>query len=75
MRVTPAKKIWIIPLALTAIIALLWVFPTFWYARHGETSPIWLTERTEIPGWQYTSIPVEKSAERILVADRTSTGI
>lgn len=74
MSVTPPKKIWIIPLVLTALIALLWAFPAFWYARHGEASPIWFTERSEIPGWQYTYIPVEKSAERILVADRSING-
>ncbi len=35
----------------------------------------WLGERTTVPGWGYRPIPVEESAEKILVADRMFNGI
>src|SRR5262249_43670862 len=30
----------------------------------------WLSERKDVPGWNYRAIPVDESAEKILVADR-----
>ncbi len=34
----------------------------------------WLGERTEVQGWTYRAIPVDESAEKILVADRMFSG-
>lgn len=74
MPANPAGKPWPVPMALSLLVALLWAFPAFWYTRAGHSDPAWFTERTEVPGWQYSPVPIEKSAERILVADRTVNG-
>ncbi|RME89751.1 MAG: exosortase-associated EpsI family protein [Verrucomicrobia bacterium] len=62
--------------ALTVAVALLWVFPRFWY---GPGTPkegaVWLTPRTEIPGWEFHEEPVDKVAERLLVADALFNGV
>jgi hypothetical protein len=59
-----------VPLILAAIVALLWAFPTFWYTKTGDGRMQWLSERMDIPGWKYRAIPVDESAEKVLVADR-----
>lgn len=61
-------------MALSALLGVLWVFPNFWYTRSGEEKPIWFSERSQVESWEYSSTPIEKSAERILVADRTVNG-
>lgn len=53
---------------------LLWGFPKIWYTQQGDGQSVWFTERTEIAGWNYESIPIASSAEKILVADRTVNG-
>jgi hypothetical protein len=68
------KKIWVAPAALCIVLAVLWAFPKIWYTRKGEEQAIWFAERSDIEGWKYTSVPVDKAAERALVADRTVNG-
>ncbi len=58
------------PITLAATVALLWVFPSFWYTKHGDGRMRWLGEKVEVPSWSYRSIPVDEVAEKILVADR-----
>lgn len=53
------------------LVVGLWVFPGVWYNRVDNGKPrVWLRERSDIPGWSFKEIPVDKSAERILVADK-----
>jgi hypothetical protein len=51
-------------------VGLLWIFPRFWYNQTGSGARRWLSERKDVPGWSYRAIPVDESAEKILVADR-----
>jgi hypothetical protein len=57
-------------MVLAVAVAGLWLFPRFWYNQTGEGRMRWLSERTEVAGWIYKAIPVDESAEKILVADR-----
>jgi hypothetical protein len=61
--------------ALAALVVLLWAFPRAWYTRQatGQVSQ-WLAEQTNAPGWTYKAIPVDKSAEKLLVADKLMNG-
>src|SRR5256885_13400340 len=59
---------------MAAALALLWAFPSFWYTKTGEGQMQWLSERMDVPGWSYHAIPVDESAERVLVADRMFSG-
>lgn len=60
---------------LAALVCLIWVFPKMWYTRVDPTQQVqWLAEQTNAPGWQYTTIAVDSSAERLLVADRLVNG-
>jgi hypothetical protein len=63
----------------TAIFAALilggWAFPKFWYTRtDAQKGYFWLSEQTEIKGWTFREVPVAKSAEAALVADRLVNG-
>lgn len=60
--------------ALSAVVLGLWAFPNFWYSRTVASEARWLTEVTNVAGWMYTEIPVDKSAEKALVADRLVNG-
>jgi hypothetical protein len=68
------KRVWIVPAVFSLIVAALWVFPKAWYTKQGAEQAVWFAEQTEIPGWAYTSTPVDEAAERVLVADRTVNG-
>ena len=59
----------------TLVIALVWLFPTFWYTRgvSGQRY-FWLAEQTNAPGWRYESRPLAESAEAVLVADQLVNG-
>jgi hypothetical protein len=59
---------------MSAVVVGLWVFPSLWYSRSVTGEARWLTEVTNVAGWKYTEIPVDKSAERVLVADRLVNG-
>jgi hypothetical protein len=59
-----------VPLVLAALVALLWGFPALWYTKTGDGRMQWLSERVDVPGWKYRAIPVDESAEKVLVADR-----
>ena len=65
---------WIPTVGLIAVIAGLWLFPSFWYTHFGEGNGVWFAERTEVNGWTFESVPIIASAERVLVADRTFNG-
>lgn len=60
---------------IAALVAVLFVFPRVWYTRtdNGQAAQ-WLTEQTNAPGWTYIDTPVDKSAERLLVADKLVNG-
>src|SRR5688572_18287138 len=67
-------KTWIIPVALSCGVALLWGFPKVWYGKPAEDNIHWFGERSQIAGSQFVEVPVGQSAERMLVADRTFNG-
>src|SRR5262252_4303124 len=50
-------------------IVVLWAFPAFWYNNPGTGEMCWLGEKMDVPGWKYRAIPVDESAEKVLVAD------
>ncbi|HVY69053.1 MAG TPA: exosortase-associated EpsI family protein [Verrucomicrobiae bacterium] len=57
-----------------ALVAALWLFPRFWYARSdAQTGRYWLSCQTNLPGWTSHSIPVGKTAEAILAADELNS--
>jgi len=61
--------------ALSLFLVVLWVFPKFWYTRRdSRVEPVWFAARTNIPGWRYHSLEVDKSAERLLRADAALAG-
>ena len=68
------SKIWIVPVVLCLFVAALWVFPGVWYTKQGTGQAVWFVERSALDGWEYVSIPISESAERVLVADRTVSG-
>lgn len=60
---------------LAGLVVLLFVFPRVWYTRTDTGQPVqWLAEQTNAPGFKYTPVPVDKSAESALVADRLING-
>ena len=60
---------------LTLLIAVVWLFPRLWYSQPDPSQAVqWLSEQTNAPGWKYGSVAVDKSAERLLVADRLVVG-
>jgi len=66
---------WLTVLLFSGLVAVLWVFPNFWYTRAGRSQDFrWLAENTNVPGHFYRSVPVNEVAEAFLVADRLSNG-
>jgi hypothetical protein len=60
---------------LTFLVAGVWVFPMLWYTKTDPSQVVqWLSEQTNAPGWGYQPLVVDKSAERLLVADRLVFG-
>lgn len=60
---------------MTAAVVVLFLFPRLWYTRTDATQAAqWLSEQTNAPGWRYSEISVDKSAERLLVADKLVNG-
>lgn len=60
---------------LTVAVVVLWGFLRFWYTRGAPAAQaVWLTPRTNIPGWDFREEPVDKVAERLLVADALFNG-
>jgi hypothetical protein len=74
-RSPSARPVVFTSLTATSFLVLLWLFPSFWY-RGWEASPQmhWFTNSTDLSGWSYLEIPVGRSAERLLVADRIANG-
>lgn len=60
---------------LSALVVAVWVFPRVWYtaSASGERQ-LWFGVRTNLPGWTYQAIPLDASAERLLVADVATFG-
>jgi len=59
----------------SGVIGTLWAFPSFWYAnRRTNADYAWFAEQTQIAGWEHRKVPIGKSAEAILVADRIVNG-
>jgi hypothetical protein len=60
---------------LSLALVMLWAFPPFWYTRtDAQSGRFWLTEQTNLASWSFREVPVSKSAEAILVADRLVSG-
>jgi hypothetical protein len=74
LKSLPGKQL-IVPACLGGLVLVLWIFPTFWYRADDDGPKHWLAEKTEVPGWSYHEIPVDESAEKVLVADRMVNGI
>lgn len=57
-------------------VVTLWSFPAFWYNNNQSTGQgyVWFSARTNLPGWEFTIVPVSESAESILVADHIVNG-
>ena len=57
------------------VCALLWAFPSVWYAGEQSTGEYqWFGLREKVAGWDYTNRPVGDAAEAILVADHMTNG-
>jgi hypothetical protein len=62
-------------LIISLAILTVWFFPKNWYNQYdARANRFWLTAQTNIAGWQYTPIPIDKSAEKVLVADALTNG-
>jgi hypothetical protein len=62
------------PLVATALVAVLWAFPKYWYVRGDEQQiQYWLSCQTNIPGWSCKQVPVGEAAEAVLAADELSS--
>jgi hypothetical protein len=69
------RKMWVSVLVLSALVLGLWTFPGVYYSKTDPDSPqVWLVGQTNIAGWNFESVPVDESAERLLVADETTNG-
>jgi hypothetical protein len=69
-----SKRIWIIPAVLAATMTALWAFPSVWYTKRTSDKVYWFREAEEVAGWSYTSEPIDKAAEALLVGDRMVNG-
>lgn len=62
-------------IGLAIAVVGLFLFPRFWYTRTDRDQAVqWLSEQTNAPGWRYEPVSVDKSAERLLVADKLMNG-
>ena len=62
-------------LALSCVVAMLWLFPDFWFTRvDSETAPLWLEANSEVNGYEFKEVDVAESAENLLVADQLFNG-
>jgi hypothetical protein len=70
------KAILITLAVFSATVGVLWTFPLLWYAegKPADHSYAWFAEQSEIPGWKFERVPVGRTAEAILVADRIVNG-
>jgi hypothetical protein len=72
---SPVQAIYLSTGLFSLLVLLLWQFPSFWYTRSDpQLGSFWLAERTNVTGWTYQEVPVGKSAEAVLVADRLVSG-
>lgn len=70
----PRRALWG-ALGLALLVGLVWGFPRLWYtAGAGAERPLWFGVRTNVAGWSYRDIPIDASAEKLLVADVTANG-
>lgn len=61
--------------ALALLVTALWQFPSAWYTRNDpQLGRFWLAEQSQVSGWTFQEVPVDRSAEAILVADRLVNG-
>lgn len=67
-------KIWLVPLLLASMVGALWAFPAYWYTARGSAEMHWFVESEQAAGWNYTAVPIAKSAEAALVGDRLVNG-
>lgn len=60
---------------LSVLVLAVWGFPRLWYTASGAGErQLWFGVRTNLPGWTYQAIPLDASAERLLVADVATFG-
>jgi len=70
-----SRRVLLSTLLFFVVVLALWQFPRFWYTRvDASVGSFWLAEQSKIEGWDYEEIPVSKSAEKVLVADRLING-
>ena len=56
-------------------ILVCWIFPKLWYSRTAvDQAPVWCRIKTQTGDWSFDSIPINKSAEAVLVADEMLNG-
>jgi hypothetical protein len=67
-------KALVLPFALAAAIAALWLFPKFWYTKRASEQVHWFFENEAVAGWTFQDQPVGKAAEAVLVGDRMVNG-
>lgn len=68
-------KFFTLPVILCLFVALLWVFPKFWYRHDIDPSSLfWLSAPEVVAGSKFERIPVSESAEKLLVADSSVNG-
>jgi len=71
---TPSRWAWFTT-AFAALVIGLWAFPRLWYTQSEAGQRfVWLAEQPTVPGWEYRTIQVAESAERLLAADQTLAG-
>ena len=63
----------VIVFVLSLLLLLLWRFPDYWYASEWDDS-VWFGEQENVDGWEYSALSVNKAAESILAADKTTHG-
>ncbi len=60
---------------LLGAVAALWLFPRVWYsARDPREQLLWFGEQANVAGWEFHAVPIDATAERLLVADHTFNG-
>ncbi len=70
------RKLVILVTVFSLLVFGLWAFPFFWYRPPDVDAKgfSWLAEQTNVAGWKFSSTPVGKAAEAVLVADRLFNG-
>jgi hypothetical protein len=61
--------------AMSVAVLGVWQFPQFWYVRSDpQMRRIWFSGGTNVVNWTFQAIPVDKTAEATLAADKLFSG-